>query len=78
MVFTQMLALSNLSLWAYYGYILLYVVFFMLDDVIIFSLAAFAVSGTYGEKYSKYCKLIGGIIMLLLGAVLLFAPQLLH
>ncbi|MCX6816205.1 MAG: thioredoxin family protein [Candidatus Aenigmarchaeota archaeon] len=78
MAFTQVLALSNLSFWAYYGYIALYTFFFMLDDLIIFSLAAFAVSGTYGEKYSKYCKVIGGIIMLLLGVMLLFAPQLLH
>jgi glutaredoxin len=78
MVFTQTLALSNLSFWAYYGYIALYTFFFMLDDLIVFSLAAFAVSGSAGEKYSKYCKLIGGVIMLILGALLLFAPQLLH
>jgi putative Mn2+ efflux pump MntP len=49
----------------------------MLDDLIIFGLAAFAVNTTLGSKYAKYCKLIGGIIMLILGLVLVFAPHLL-
>ncbi|WP_158008263.1 hypothetical protein [Methyloceanibacter methanicus] len=38
-----MLALSDVSTFGYYAYIALYVVFFMLDDLIIFGLAAFAV-----------------------------------
>jgi hypothetical protein len=35
-VFTQVLSLASLSTFQYYGYILLYVFFFMLDDLIIF------------------------------------------
>jgi thiol-disulfide isomerase/thioredoxin len=77
-VFTQILALSNLSTIEHYAYILLYDFFFMLDDLIIFGLAAFAVSSSFGEKYAKYCKLFGGIILAILGLVLLFAPQLLR
>ena len=76
-VFTQVLALSNLSFWEYYGYILLYDVFFMFDDALIFGLAAFTLSGVSGEKYSKYCKIIGGAILLILGLMLLFAPNML-
>tara|TARA_Y100000310_G_C20698277_1_gene827270 strand:+ start:2753 stop:3952 length:1200 start_codon:yes stop_codon:yes gene_type:complete len=76
-IFTQVLALSNLSGLEYYGYILLYDFFFMLDDLIIFGLAAFAINTKYGDKYAKYCKLIGGIILLILGIFLLFFPQLL-
>jgi len=76
-VFTQILALRELPALDYYGYILLYVLFFMLDDLVIFGLAAFTVSGSVGEKYSRWCKLAGGAIMLLLGLLLLFAPQLL-
>jgi|SRR3989338_11444476 len=76
-IFTYVLSISNLSTSGYYGYILLYDFFFMLDDLIIFGLAAFAVNTTLGTKYAKYCKLIGGIILLILGLVLTFAPHLL-
>ncbi len=76
-IFTYVLSISNLSTWGYYGYILLYDLFFMLDDLIIFGLAAFAVNTTIGTKYAKYCKLIGGIILIGLGLVLAFAPHLL-
>ena len=77
-VFTQILALSNLSTIEHYAYILLYDFFFMLDDLIIFGLAAFAVNSSFGEKYAKYYKALGGIILVILGAVLLFAPHLLR
>jgi thiol-disulfide isomerase/thioredoxin len=78
-IFTQVLALSSLSWVEHYGYILLYVFFYMLDDLIIFSLAAFAVSSSnVGERYAKHCKLIGGVILLFLGLMLLFAPNLLR
>jgi thiol-disulfide isomerase/thioredoxin len=77
-VFTQILALSGLSPLEHYAYIALYDLFFMLDDLIIFGLAAFAVSSGIGEKYAKYCKALGGIILLVLGLLLLFAPQLLR
>jgi len=77
-IFTEVLALRNLSTIQYYGYVLLYDVFFMLDDFIIFGLATFAISSYVGEKYAKYCKLLGGIILLILGILLLFAPHLLR
>lgn len=77
-VFTQIITLSGVSLIQKYLYILAYVFFFMLDDLIIFGMAAFAIGSSIGEKYAKYCRLFGGIIMSVLGVVLLFAPQLLR
>jgi putative Mn2+ efflux pump MntP len=77
-VFTQILAISGLSTLQHYLYISLYTLFFMLDDLIIFGLAAFAISSAIGDKYAKYCKLIGGIILTILGAVMVFAPHLLR
>ncbi|MFH1307004.1 MAG: glutaredoxin [Candidatus Micrarchaeota archaeon] len=77
-VFTQVLALSGLSGLEYYFYILLYTLFFMLDDLLIFGLAALAVSSDIGQKYAGYCHVIGGIIMLALGIMLLFFPNMLH
>lgn len=35
-VFTQILALSNLAKWQYYAYMLLYIFFFMIDDLFVF------------------------------------------
>jgi cytochrome c biogenesis protein CcdA len=75
-VFTQVLALNDLPAWQYYAYILLYDFFFMLDDLLVFGSALLIMSNT-GEKYARYCKIIGGAVMLLLGILLLFAPNML-
>lgn len=78
-IFTQILALSNLSFWMHYLYILLYDLFFMLDDVIIFSLAVFSINAlATNEKYVKFTRVFGGVLMLVIGLVLLFAPQMLR
>ncbi|MFH1285080.1 MAG: hypothetical protein ABIH99_00690 [Candidatus Micrarchaeota archaeon] len=77
-VFTQILALSNLSTIEHYLYIGIYNVAFMFNNVLIFGLAVFAVSSELGEKYAKYCKIVAGILMLGIGILLLFAPQMLR
>ena len=76
--FVYVLSLKALPPLYHYLYIALYVFFFMLDDLILFGLAAFAVTRFSGEKYVKFCKLFGGVIMLFLGLFLLFAPHLLR
>lgn len=77
-IFTQVLAISSLSTFQYYMYILLYDIFFMLDDLIIFGLAVFAVNTTIGDKYVKQCKIISGILLIILGIVLAFFPGILQ
>lgn len=77
-IFTGVLAQADLSTMAYYGYIGLYDLFFMLDDLVIFGLAAFAVNKFVGDKYVKYCKLLGGVVLLVLAFVLLITPELLR
>jgi len=77
-VFTQVLAMKSLPVLQNYAYIALYTLFFMLDDIIVFGMAAFAIGSTFGEKYAKYSKLIGGVIMATLGTIMVFAPQLLR
>ncbi len=74
-VYTAVLAQADLSVFAYYGYIALYVFFYMLDDLIIFSLAALAVDKFVGDGYVKYCKLIGGVILILLAVMMIFFPD---
>lgn len=74
-VFTHALSLRPMPSIQYYGYILLYDIFFMLDDLIIFALAAFAMQSTIARGYDRYGKLVGGIVLVALGLVMLFAPE---
>ncbi len=75
-VFTQVLSLSHLSPWQYYAYILLYIFFFMIDDIIIFAIAMFTLRATgISTKYGKWSKLIGGILMIVIGLLLIFKPE---
>lgn len=74
-VFTQLLAINNIDGVQSILYTLLYILFFMLDDLIIFSIAMFTTKITaISTKFNKYSHLIGGIIMLLIGILLLFKP----
>lgn len=75
-VFTQVLAISDLPIWRYYAYLLLYIFFFMLDDLIVFILAmiTFKQIGISG-KYSRYSRLIGGILITAIGLLLIFKPE---
>jgi len=77
-IFTQILALSNLEKWQYYFYMLLYIFVFMLDDMIIFvgAMVTLRLTGIT-NKYSRFSRLIGGILMLLIGILLIFKPELL-
>lgn len=77
-VFTQILALSGLSSIENYLLIALYTFFFILDDMVIFSMAAFAVGSSFGMRYARYCKALGGTLLATLGLVMLFAPHLLR
>mgnify|MGYP000864359381 CR=1 FL=1 len=75
-VFTQVLTMSNLPTWQYYLYILLYIFFFMLDDLIIFFVAMFTLQLTgITTKYSRISRLVGGIVMTAIGLILIFKPS---
>lgn len=75
-VFTQVLTISDLPVWQYYFYVLVYILFFMLDDMIVFVVAMITLNtvGISG-KYSKISRLVGGIIMLIIGILLAFKPD---
>ncbi len=77
-IFTQIVALNELTGWQYYGLLFLYIFIFMLDDMVVFAVAMMTmkITGSTG-KYSRYATLIGGIVILLLGVVLIVRPQLL-
>lgn len=75
-VYTQVLSMSDLSTFGYYGYILLYILFFMLDDIIIFSIAMIALRATgLTTKYTRLSHLLGGVIMIIIGIIMILKPE---
>ena len=77
-IYTRILTLSGLSSLSYYSYLLLYTLVFMLDDLLIFSVAVITLSKVgFGKKYNYWTTLIGGLLMFVLGILLIFKPELL-
>lgn len=78
LLFTQILAMNNLSTFSYMMYMFIYIFFFLIDDIVIFviSMVTLKVTGL-STKYTKYSHLIGGIIMLIIGLLLIIKPELL-
>ena len=78
LLFTQILAMNNLSTFSYMIYMFIYIFFFLIDDLVIFviSMVTLKVTGL-STKYTKYSHLIGGIIMLIIGLLLIIKPELL-
>ena len=78
LLFTQILAMNNLSTLSYMIYMFIYIFFFLIDDIVIFviSMVTLKVTGL-STKYTKYSHLIGGIIMLIIGLLLIVKPELL-
>lgn len=75
-MFTNVLAMNDLSTLEYVIYIGLYLLFFLIDDILIFVIAmkTLKIKGI-SNKYTKYSHLIGGIIMLLLGILMVIKPE---
>ncbi|MDX2158311.1 MAG: hypothetical protein SFW09_17565 [Hyphomicrobiaceae bacterium] len=75
-VYTQVLALSDLTPLGYYAYLALYIAVFMLDDAAIFVAAMLTLQATgLAASYSRWSHLIGGGVLLCIGLLLIFRPQ---
>jgi len=75
-VYTQVLALTPMPAWQYYGYLALYNFIYMLDDIAIFAVAVATLQITgIGARYARSSRLIGGIVLAAVGLMLLFRPQ---
>lgn len=75
-IYAQVLAINEVAGIYKYLYILLYIFFFMIDDLIIFIIAMATLKMTgISTKYSKWSSLIGGILMLIIGILLIFKPE---
>lgn len=78
LLFTQILAMNDLSTFSYITYMIIYLIFFLIDDILVFVISMITLKVTgITTKYSKYSHLIGGILMLLIGLLLIIKPELL-
>ncbi len=78
LVFTKILTSFNLSTPSYYFYLLIYILFYMLDDFLIFTFAVSTLRITQvSQKYLRFIKLISGILLLILGLLILIKPEIL-
>jgi glutaredoxin len=76
--YTKILELNSLSFASHQFYLLVYTLFYMLDDLIVFGLALYSFDKLHTSyKYANFSALVGGILMLILGAIMLFAPNIL-
>jgi len=71
-LYTRILTLRRLDSAAYYGYLLLYNLMYMLDDIVVLAIGIATLSQRrLQEKEGRVLKLVAGLVMLGLGAYLL-------
>jgi len=75
-LYTRILTLKQLDNMSYYGYLLLYNLAYMFDDVIILAIGVITLSQhRLQEKEGRWLKLISGLVMAGLGIYLIIAPS---
>lgn len=76
LLYTSILAMNDLNTLEYAFNILIYIFFFLIDDIIVFVIAMKTLEVTgISTKYGKFSHLIGGILMLLIGIILILKPE---
>ena len=75
-VFSELLVINHVSGFMKLFYTLIYIVFFLIDDLIVFFIAMFTMKITgLSSKYNKYSHLLGGLIMFIVGLLLFLKPE---
>ena len=76
LIFTEILTINNIKGITKIIYLLIYIFFYMIDDMAVFGISMITVEATgITNKYNKLCTLISAIIMILIGLLLLFKPN---
>ena len=77
-IYTNILTINNLSSVQYYLYIGLYILMYMLDDFIVFTIAVYTLSSKkLTENQGKWLKFVSGAMLFILGLLLILKPNLL-
>ncbi len=76
LIFTEILAINNIHGISRIIYLLIYIFFYMIDDMVVFAISMITVEATgITNKYNKLCTLISAIIMIIIGLLLLLKPD---
>ncbi len=77
--YTKILDMNHLSWVGKQGYNALYILMYMIDDLVVFAAALYGFDriGLTTQKYTRVSHFIGGLIMVILGVILLVKPTLL-
>lgn len=74
--FTKIIDLNHLGVWQAQALMILYIFFYMIDDILVFGLAIWGFEKIHlTEKYSQWSALVGGILMLIIGYFMMFRPD---
>ncbi len=74
--FAEILAINNIHGILKLIYLIIYVIFYMLDDMIVFTISMCTLQiAAQKTKYGKYSGFISGLIMLIIGLLLIFKPE---
>ncbi|MCR9152249.1 MAG: hypothetical protein NXH83_18960 [Rhodobacteraceae bacterium] len=77
-IYTQALAMHDLPGAAHYGYLVLYIAVFLLDDTLLFVVAMVTLRAvTTTGRFARVSHLVGGAVLLALGVVMILRPDLL-
>lgn len=75
-IFLELLTINNITGFSKIIYLIIYILFYLLDDLVIFFISVFTLkSKGISTKYNKYVNLIGGILMIIMGLLLIFKPE---
>lgn len=75
-IYTQILTSLELNNWQYYGYLLLYNLAYIFDDALMVGIAVYTLNRLkIQERQGRWLKLISGLIIFALGALMLLAPE---
>ena len=76
--YTKILQINEVPFWTRQIYTFIYIIGYMIDDIIVFGFALMSVNKLQlTTKYSKWVNLFGGILMIILGLIMLIKPSLL-
>ena len=76
LLFSSILAYNEVSMGMSFLYVGVYILFFLIDDLIIFTIAMITMKVTgISNKYSRYSSLVGGSLMVIIGILLIWFPD---
>ena len=76
MIFTEILTINNVTGTMRILYLLIYIFFYMIDDMAVFTISMITLEATgITNKYNKLCTLVSAIIMIIMGILLLIKPE---